>query len=90
MDAQSPGEQGLKGADIYMDLVTVGGTENLMMAACLAQGTTRLYNAACEPVIIDLAFLSCSGRAGQWSRHSEWPRAGRIGWLPISDHAGSY
>ena len=55
-------EQGLQGADIYMDLVTVGGTENLMMAACLAQGTTRLYNAACEPEIIDLGnFLATLG-----------------------------
>ena len=55
-------EQGLQGADIYMDLVTVGGTENLMMAACLAQGTTRLFNAACEPEIIDLGnFLAALG-----------------------------
>ena len=55
-------EQGLQGADIYMDLVTVGGTENLMMAACLAHGTTRLYNAACEPEIIDLGnFLAALG-----------------------------
>ena len=55
-------EQGLQGADIYMDLVTVGGTENLMMAACLAQGITRLYNAACEPEIIDLGnFLAALG-----------------------------
>ena len=54
--------QGLKGADIYMDLVTVGGTENLMMAACLAEGTTRLHNAACEPEIIDLGnFLAALG-----------------------------
>ena len=55
-------KQGLKGADIYMDLVTVGGTENLMMAACLAEGTTRLHNAACEPEIIDLGnFLAALG-----------------------------
>ena len=53
---------GLTGADIYMDLVTVGGTENLMMAACLAQGQTRLRNAACEPEIIDLGnFLAALG-----------------------------
>ena len=45
---------GLTGADVYMDLVTVGGTENLMMAAVLAKGTTRLHNCACEPEIIDL------------------------------------
>ena len=55
-------KQGLRGADIYMDLVTVGGTENLMMAACLAEGTTRLHNAACEPEIIDLGnFLAALG-----------------------------
>jgi UDP-N-acetylglucosamine 1-carboxyvinyltransferase len=38
-----------------MDLVTVTGTENLMMAACLAQGTTVLENAAREPEVVDLA-----------------------------------
>ena len=58
--AQAP--QGLVGADIYMDLVTVGGTENLMMAACLAEGQTRLHNAACEPEVIDLGnFLQALG-----------------------------
>lgn len=58
--AQAPA--GLRGADIYMDLVTVGGTENLMMAACLAQGQTRLHNAACEPEIVDLGnFLQTLG-----------------------------
>ena len=45
----------LKGADIYFDVVTVTGTENLMMAASLAQGTTVLRNAACEPEIVALA-----------------------------------
>jgi len=45
----------LKGATIYFDMPTVGGTENLMMAATLAEGTTVLENAACEPEIIDLA-----------------------------------
>lgn len=45
----------LKGATIYFDMPTVGGTENLMMAATLAEGTTILENAACEPEIIDLA-----------------------------------
>jgi UDP-N-acetylglucosamine 1-carboxyvinyltransferase len=45
----------LKGARIFMDTVTVTGTENLMMAACLAQGTTVLENAAREPEVIDLA-----------------------------------
>lgn len=45
----------LQGARYYMDLVTVTGTENLMMAAALAQGTTILENAAKEPEVVDLA-----------------------------------
>ena len=45
----------LKGADIYFDVVTVTGTENLMMAAALAKGTTVLRNAAREPEIVALA-----------------------------------
>ncbi len=47
----------LKGADIKFDKVTVTGTENLMMAATLAEGTTTLRNASCEPEICDLAQL---------------------------------
>jgi UDP-N-acetylglucosamine 1-carboxyvinyltransferase len=45
----------LRGARIVMDLVTVTGTENLMMAAVLAEGETVLENAACEPEVVDLA-----------------------------------
>ena len=45
----------LQGARYYMDLVTVTGTENLMMAAALAQGTTVLENAAKEPEVVDMA-----------------------------------
>jgi UDP-N-acetylglucosamine 1-carboxyvinyltransferase len=45
----------LRGARINMDLVTVTGTENLMMAAALAQGTTIIENAAQEPEVVDLA-----------------------------------
>lgn len=45
----------LKGARIDFDQVSVTGTENLMMAATLAQGTTVLANAACEPEVTDLA-----------------------------------
>jgi UDP-N-acetylglucosamine 1-carboxyvinyltransferase len=51
--AKAPG--GLRGADIAFPLVSVTGTENLMMAATLAKGTTRLLNAACEPEVVDLA-----------------------------------
>ncbi|MBJ9985920.1 UDP-N-acetylglucosamine 1-carboxyvinyltransferase [Acinetobacter sp. S40] len=45
----------LKGADITFDMVTVGGTENILMAAVLAEGVTILRNAAREPEITDLA-----------------------------------
>lgn len=45
----------LKGATIYFDTPTVTGTENLMMAATLADGVTVLENAACEPEVVDLA-----------------------------------
>jgi UDP-N-acetylglucosamine 1-carboxyvinyltransferase len=45
----------LQGARIFMDLVTVTGTENLMMAATLAEGTTVLENAAREPEVVDMA-----------------------------------
>lgn len=46
---------GLRGADIAFPTVSVGATENILMAATLAKGTTRLINAACEPEITDLA-----------------------------------
>ncbi|MDR3300066.1 MAG: UDP-N-acetylglucosamine 1-carboxyvinyltransferase [Candidatus Accumulibacter sp.] len=45
----------LKGARIVTDMVTVTGTENLMMAATLAEGETIIENAACEPEVVDLA-----------------------------------
>ena len=45
----------LRGAQIYFDIVTVTGTENLMMAAALAEGETVLENAAREPEVVDLA-----------------------------------
>lgn len=51
--ASAPG--GLNGADFEFPIVSVTGTENLMMAACLAKGTTRLMNAAMEPEVVDLA-----------------------------------
>ena len=44
----------LKGAQIHFDMTTVGGTEQLLMAATLAEGTTVLHNAACEPEVVDL------------------------------------
>jgi UDP-N-acetylglucosamine 1-carboxyvinyltransferase len=51
--ARSP--NGLRGAHITMNTVSVGATENLMMAAVLAEGTTIIENAAKEPEIVDLA-----------------------------------
>jgi UDP-N-acetylglucosamine 1-carboxyvinyltransferase len=45
----------LRGARIFTDMVTVTGTENLMMAACLAEGETVIENAAREPEVVDLA-----------------------------------
>jgi UDP-N-acetylglucosamine 1-carboxyvinyltransferase len=45
----------LKGARLFTDMVTVTGTENLMMAACLADGETVIENAAREPEVVDLA-----------------------------------
>ncbi|MDP2752179.1 MAG: UDP-N-acetylglucosamine 1-carboxyvinyltransferase, partial [Rhodocyclaceae bacterium] len=45
----------LKGARLFTDMVTVTGTENLMMAACLADGDTVIENAAREPEVVDLA-----------------------------------
>lgn len=52
MHVSAPG--GLKGADITFPRVSVGATENVMMAAVLASGVTRIFNAACEPEIVDL------------------------------------
>jgi UDP-N-acetylglucosamine 1-carboxyvinyltransferase len=53
IEARAP--KGLTGAEIVFPFVSVGATENLMMAACLAKGETRLVNAAREPEIVDLA-----------------------------------
>ncbi|RYZ08599.1 MAG: UDP-N-acetylglucosamine 1-carboxyvinyltransferase [Myxococcales bacterium] len=50
--AEAP--NGLKGAEVVFDMQTVGGTENLMMAAALAKGRTTLVNSACEPEIEEL------------------------------------
>jgi UDP-N-acetylglucosamine 1-carboxyvinyltransferase len=54
--------KGLKGANIYLDFPSVGATENIMMAATLANGVTMIQNAAAEPEISDLAaFLKKMG-----------------------------
>ena len=60
INARSQGR--LKGTDLHLDTVTVTGTENLIMAAVLAEGKTVIHNAACEPEIVDLAnFLNQLG-----------------------------
>ena len=52
----------MKGANVYLDVVSVGATMNIMMAAALAEGTTTIENAAKEPHIVDLAnFLNSMG-----------------------------
>lgn len=54
--------EGLQGADIYFDNPTVGGTENIMMAASLASGTTNILNASAEPEVKNLGdFLNAMG-----------------------------
>jgi len=54
VELRSPG---LVGADIVFDKVTVGGTQNVMMAAALAKGTSRLENVAREPEVVELAIV---------------------------------
>jgi len=52
----------LTGSRVYLDFPSVGATENIMMAACLAKGQTVIENVAKEPEIVDLAnFLGCLG-----------------------------
>jgi UDP-N-acetylglucosamine 1-carboxyvinyltransferase len=52
----------LQGTHIYLDFPSVGATENIMMAAALARGTTYIENAALEPEVVDLAgFINCMG-----------------------------
>ncbi len=52
----------LQGAEIFLDVVSVTGTENIIMAAALAEGTSIIHNAACEPEVEDLAnFLNTLG-----------------------------
>jgi UDP-N-acetylglucosamine 1-carboxyvinyltransferase len=59
IDATAP-TGGLRGAEIPFEKVSVGATENLLMAACLADGITTLHNAAQEPEISDLVRLLCA------------------------------
>ncbi len=59
---RAPG--GLTGVDMYLDEASVTGTENALMAAVLARGTTSIYNAACEPHVQDLCHLLNAMGAG--------------------------
>ncbi len=55
-------ENGLRGAEIYLDVASVGATINIMLAACFAEGVTRIENVAREPHIVDVAnFLNAMG-----------------------------
>ena len=88
----------LRGATIYLDMPSVGATENLLMAATLAEGTTRIENAAKEPEIVDLAaFLGSMGAkiagAGTSTVTVEGvPSLHGTAWQPIADRieAGSF
>lgn len=60
LKAEAP--DGLHGTDIYLDVVSVGATINIMLAAVLAKGKTTIVNAAKEPHVVDVAnFLNCMG-----------------------------
>ena len=58
-DISATAPHGLKGARIYLDFPSVGATENILMAASMAQGQTILENPAQEPEIVDLANYEC-------------------------------
>lgn len=89
---------GLKGAEVIMDLATVGGTENLMMASSLAKGRTVIRGAAREPEIVDLGnFLNALGAkvSGQGTSTVEiqgMPRLGGAEHAVMADRveAGTY
>src|SRR5499426_4611106 len=74
----------LKATRIATDMVTVTGTENLMMAAALAEGTTVIENAACEPEVVDLAVLLQAMGA-----HIEGAGTSRITIEGVSDLGGA-
>ena len=95
-----PRETGrLKGANVYLDVVSVGATMNIMMAAVLAEGNTVIENAAKEPHIVDLAnFLNSMGAnirgAGtdtiKIQRRGRGLRGGSYAIIPDQIEAGTY
>ncbi|HIQ67460.1 MAG TPA: UDP-N-acetylglucosamine 1-carboxyvinyltransferase [Candidatus Faecousia excrementigallinarum] len=92
------GPDGLHGSRITLDVVSVGATINIIMAACLLPGQTIIYNAAREPHIVDLAnFLNTMGArisgAGTevvkiWG--VDWLRGGSYAIIPDQIEAGTY
>ena len=69
---------GLRGAVVNLDFPSVGATENVLMAAVAARGTTVIENAAREPELVDLAdFLRRDGRADRRRRHAHDRDPGR-------------
>ena len=93
-----PGEDGLQGSRISLDVVSVGATVNIIMAACLLPGQTVIENAAKEPHIVDLAnFLNTMGArisgAGTDTvkiRGVEALRGGTYAIIPDQIEAGTY
>jgi UDP-N-acetylglucosamine 1-carboxyvinyltransferase len=81
------GDRGLRGARIVMDLVTVTGTENLMMAATLAEGSTLIENAAREPEVVDLARCLCAMGAKIEGAGSDVIRIDGVATLGGASHA---
>ena len=94
----SPGPDGLHGNRVSLDVVSVGATMNIIMAACLLPGTTVIENAAKEPHIVDLAnFLNTMGAnisgAGTDTvkiRGVEKLRGGSYAIIPDQIEAGTY
>ena len=91
-------ENGLTGTNIYLDVVSVGATMNIMLAACLAQGQTVIENAAKEPHIVDLAnFLNSMGADIMGAgtdiikiRGVQSLRGGTYSIIPDQSEAGTY
>ncbi|MDN6626559.1 MAG: UDP-N-acetylglucosamine 1-carboxyvinyltransferase, partial [Pisciglobus halotolerans] len=78
---------GLKGAHIYLDFPSVGATQNIMMAATLAEGTTILENVAREPEIVDLAIFLNQMGAKVYGAGTETIRIEGVDNLKGSEHS---
>src|SRR5690606_25968470 len=90
----------LRGADVHLDVPTVTGTENILMAAVLARGPTRILNAAREPEVVDLArYLTTLGARIEGAGESTiviegvprlWPASRPYRILPDRIETGTY